>query len=149
MRKANRMSLRVLAAVGAILLVTALARANAPAGRYTIVGDTALDNKTHLTWQRTVSAATYTWSGAKQLCVTAGWRLPTRLELQSIVDIRQYNPAIDREAFPNTPSENFWSASSDASYSGYAWSVEFYNGASGGGPVAGYSYRVRCVRSPP
>ena len=39
------------------------------------------------------------------------WRLPTRLELVSIVDFAAYEPAIDRAAFPGTPAFGFWSGS--------------------------------------
>jgi hypothetical protein len=55
------------------------------------------------------------------------------------------SPAIDGTAFPNTPSEVFWSSTPWAGSSSSAWGVDFSYGYAGNGDV-GYSYRVRCVR---
>lgn len=50
-------------------------------------------------------------------CGHHDWRLPTRRELLSIVDYSQMYPAIDREYFPNTPSnKSFWTSNSYVKY---------------------------------
>jgi hypothetical protein len=52
---------------------------------------------------------------AAQLCGVDGWRMPTRKELVGIADLGRNSPAIDAGYFPNTPSEEFWSATLAAS----------------------------------
>ena len=132
-------------ALVAAILVATLARADAPAGRYTTTADTVTDTKTGLTWQRAASTQTYSWSAAAAYC-TGGWRLPRIKELQTLVDVSRYNPAIDTFAFPGTPAEGFWSSSPDAvSSSSNAWLVYFSSGFSGDSSMTG-AYRVRCVR---
>ena len=57
-------------------------------------------------WQQETPIDTYTWQEALTHCndlTLAGysdWRLPTRNELQSLVDYSQYYPAIDTDLFP-------------------------------------------------
>jgi len=132
------------------------ALAAAPTGRFTVSGDeaTVRDNRTRLVWQRTLSTETRTWSDASNYCqglntqnfggYSSGWRLPTRKELISIVDIRAYLPSIDATAFPGTPSANFWSSSVYASGSN-AWFV-FFNDGHIGNSAQSNKYYVRCVR---
>lgn len=112
---------QVTAWASALLLASATAAtgvsADAPVGRYSVTADTVRDNITGLTWQRVVNVTTFTQPAAAAHCANltlAGfddWRLPTQPELESIVDDTQYSPAIDRKAFPNTPSYIFWSSS--------------------------------------
>ena len=66
-------------------------------------------------------------------------------ELQTIVDDTRTYPAIDPTAFPNTPSEGFWSASPYAGATSYAWLIAFDIGSTGGN-LMGNTYWVRCVR---
>lgn len=67
------------------------------------------------------------------------WRLPTRLESESLLNLERSNPASD---FPGMPSALFWSLSSCAYGSSYAWRVSFYDG----GVYAGYRADGSCVR---
>jgi len=89
------------------------ASANAPAGQYVVTASgtgngTVYDTKSKLTWQQTVSSATYSWVAAKTYCAGVGaslggtgWRLPTIKELQSIVDLTQRPPLLlTRTPFP-------------------------------------------------
>jgi hypothetical protein len=136
-------------AVAAVVL-TASAEASAPAGRYTTTGGTVFDTKTKLTWQQSVPAATYAWAVAKTYCQTlnlagTGWRLPTRKELQTIVDYSQSNPSIDPTAFPATPVAAFWSSSPLAGSPPNAWFVLFSDGNMNTN-VMSSSFDVRCVR---
>jgi hypothetical protein len=74
-----------------------------------------------------------------------GWRLPTKIELESILDDTRTNPAIDPAVFPGTPTQLFWTASPDVSTPGNAWYVAFNSGNVYSNRVSS-GYRVRCVR---
>jgi hypothetical protein len=114
-----------------------------------------LDQVTHLMWQRTVAPVTQTWSGAKQYCACLqlgghdDWRLPSRIELVSIVDFTRHTPSIDSIAFPDTPLEWFWTSTALAENPEEAWYIYFDNGFSKFILAEEHQYRVRCVRSPP
>ena len=54
------------------------------------------------------------------------WRLPTRIELQSIINYSNYDPAIDTAFFPDTQSFYYWSSSPRDTV--YAWFVGFEEG---------------------
>ncbi len=77
------------------------------------------------------------------LCGSIEWRMPTRSELQGIVDYGQVEPSIDLAYFPNTPSYFFWSSSVRPPA---AWSVYFFHGDVTS--IYGKSFRllVRLVR---
>ena len=87
------------------------------------------------------------------LCGANNWRMPTRLELRSIVDHSRISPSMDQGYFPNThSSSNYWSASPKASDSSSAWAVHSYNGSVYEGRQYTYAsrnrnYHVRLVRS--
>lgn len=57
-----------------------------------------------------------------------GWRLPTRQELESILDLSRYEPAIDTERFPDTQSTWYWSSTQCAWDSSAVWIVHFNYG---------------------
>ncbi len=92
------------------------------------------DNVTGLVWQGS-DAGTHTWQDALTYCDGldwggyTDWYLPDEYELQSIVDYGRMNPSIDPVAFPGTPSNWFWTSSSYAGDSSYAWYVYFNNGS--------------------
>ena len=108
------------------------------------------DITTGLVWQREVPDGNFSLEEAKdyarelRLGGLTDWRVPTKEELESIVDRAKFNPAIDIEVFPNTPSSHFWTCSPSAYSSHSAWIVNFSLGSSYN-DVNGYS-RVRCVR---
>jgi hypothetical protein len=112
---------------------------------------TVTDNVTGLMWQQAVPAGTYTWEEAKAYCQTltladhGDWRLPSRIEVVSIVDFGPSSPAINTTYFPSTPSDYFWSSSSLAGSSSYAWLVDFGFGRTYYLPGSNPSF-VRCVR---
>lgn len=70
---------------------------------------------------------------AAGLCGANDWRVPTRHELQSIVDHGRYNSAIDNTYFVYPPIGplSSWSSSPYAGCSNHAWSAEFYTGSNG------------------
>lgn len=114
---------------------------------------TVIDNVTKLMWQRSVDASTFSWAAAKAYCNGldfAGftdWRLPTAIELVSLVDftVKTPGPTIDVIAFPNTPGDWFWSATPLAGSPSSAWVVTFYSGDTNSN-VGTDPFRVRCVR---
>jgi hypothetical protein len=114
--------------------------------------DVVVDRVTGLMWQRTVDPDGYAWDQANGHCAclaTGGhhdWRLPTRIELVSIVDFTKGDPAIDGNAFPSAPSDYFWTSSPVAGSPDAAWYLYFFDGnthSMGRDTV----YRARCVRS--
>jgi hypothetical protein len=130
------------------------AAAKAPPGRYQVneAAKTVYDTMTKLTWQRDGTASgTKAWAAAGTYCSTlvtdgAGWRLPTIVELRSIVDLSQMTPAIDPTAFPSTPTDTWtWSSTKVQGLSSSAWYVFFSDGLSSSNVIT-YSNRVRCVR---
>ena len=73
------------------------------------------------------------------------WRLPTRIELVSLVDFSRRDPAIDPDVFQDTFAGPFWTASLVSGDPSARWVVDFsvgdtdQIGATSGGAV-------RCVR---
>ncbi len=89
-----------------------------------------IDLVTGLEWQATVDEPKYAWRDAAGYCTGldldgGGFRVPSRIELLSIVDYTQPGPVLDARVFPNTPSEPFWTASPLVSDAASAWSVHF------------------------
>lgn len=113
---------------------------------------TVLDRVTGLMWQRAVGRVTMTFEAANTKCTNlelAGyrdWRLPSRIELVSILDLAEDKPSIDRSAFPNTPSDWFWSSSVAADSPTSAWYVYFYFGYPNVEERRA-RFSVRCVRT--
>jgi Protein of unknown function (DUF1566) len=111
-----------------------------------------LDNVTGLMWQRRVDPLSMTFDDANALCDRAelggyrDWRLPSRIELVSILDLVEIQPSIDRDAFPRTPSDWFWTSSVASDSPAEAWYVYFYFGY----PKTDERrsrFSVRCVRT--
>ena len=123
-----------------LLLFTALSSASA-----TVTIDS-------LEWQDNLEAKTtkLTWKDAKLYCQNlelAGyndWRLPNIKELQSIVNVSRYNPAIKRD-FKNVTSRDYWSSSQYVFDAEDVWCVFFNSGNARNGTKSN-EYYVRCVR---
>ncbi len=121
-----------------------------PATRYDVQRDTVRDLATELTWERAVPDKTFTLDAARSYCkgltlgAKKGWRLPTEVELFTLIDEHAASPMIDSEAFPNTPGEQFWSSSFFANGPAMAWYV-FFNRGDGLYGMPSEKYRVRCV----
>jgi hypothetical protein len=122
---------------------------NAPAFD-TTSADVVTDLVTGLVWQRTVPPDEVDWWEARDYCAALilaaadDWRLPSRVELVSLLEYSRVTPTIDTEAFPDTPSAFFWS-SSPVPFSNLAFGVRFELGFIYDHDPYG-SGRVRCVR---
>lgn len=113
---------------------------------------TVTDDVTKLVWQQLTPSTNYTQAQALAYCAGLGlggyidWRLPSVVELASIVDVGTYNPSINATVFPGTPALGFyWSSTRYAGDTGSAWGVYFNNGYSDYN-YASIAYSVRCVR---
>lgn len=154
MRRTNRsLPWQVAALLGALAVGGRDARAAAPVDQYQLTADTVRDTKSGLTWQRTVSASSYSVTTGAAYCAglslggwSTGWRLPSVEELQGIVDRRVASPGptIDAVAFPSTPNTFFWTRTQEANAPIRTWYVFFRDGGSST-DVGGTQYRVRCV----
>jgi hypothetical protein len=119
---------------------------------------TVTDNQTGLTWEKKSDDGSihdkddvYSWADAFGVFIAglntanfAGhndWRLPNRFELESLVDLDGLNPSVDA-AFNNNcipgclvancsctpPDSQYWSSTTFAPTSVFAWTVFFNNG---------------------
>lgn len=100
------------------------------------------DNTTGLIWevktpanmnitQTAIDATRYVrTANSSGLCgFTSGWRVPTREELSSLVDLDAGNPAIDSDYFPNTVGVSYWSSEFYVHHPVLVWAVNFHDGA--------------------
>ena len=93
-------------------------------GRYDVAGAAVIDRTDGMIWQRDVASQRLTQHQAIAYCASLAlesrhdWRLP---EAGELVNIRLYPglieggkgycvPSIDQVAFPNTPADEFWTA---------------------------------------
>jgi hypothetical protein len=110
------------------------------------------DQMTGLMWHRAASSSTYTQALAADYCKNsrvgayADWRLPTVIELVSLVDFTAVSPSIDTLAFPGTSSNLFWTSTPLASRMTNAWYVGFGQGNTNFLDVTVGNF-VRCVRA--
>jgi len=123
-----------------------------PNPRFTDNGDqTVTDNLTGLMWTKDANlfGTQANWLGAIWLCETlelgangcntyTDWRLPNSNELASLVDKEYYNPAVPNTAgtgqwsegdpFTGVQSYGYWSSTTLAANTSYAWIVYVNNG---------------------
>jgi len=93
-----------------------------------------LDRETGLVWQRYPFFQTFDWVGAKQFCYQllidhcGGWRLPTVVELRTLID-ESHKPALpDGNPFGNIQNSYYWSSTANAEFSGKVDLVDFTSG---------------------
>lgn len=146
--------------------------ADASNGRFVTTSQVVYDTATKLMWERTPVDTAFNYNLAQTHCdclddpsngncqhidgYPSGWRLPTRIELASIVlysNATTGNPLIDQMSFglPNMGSDAgatdlpFWSISTQAGTPANGWQVNFKTGLVQ--PVSiSQKALVRCVR---
>ena len=134
-----------------ILLIT-IGLSTALLANMTRTGNIVTDSTTGLQWQDDIQAKTTlkTWTAAIDYCEALSldtyndWRLPNKKELLSIADYSRVNPSIN-SVFVNTTSYYYWSSTTYAGYTAYAWIVGFYYGYTYSSNKT-TTYYVRCVR---
>lgn len=160
--------------VAAFVVATPHTKANAApcSGRYTVADGTVTDNDTNLTWEKNATYGEVPWKADFFLDPSAvrhcqeindfalggftDWRLPTVLELQTLVDDSIDNqggavPSLDPTAFDD-PDQNgiYWSSTPHLDPSSLQWFTVDFGLSRPGGYVLYQSEdspnRVRCVR---
>ena len=126
------------------------------------------DRQTGLVWETVPSTESFVWGGspdydlsAQRHCINRtvgtngqkGWRLPSVVELASLVDTTSSICTVDGKCLPDgSPFELawrgvYWSTSELAGDTKFAWVVGFGSGYVDTG-VKGTRFRVWCVRGP-
>ncbi len=112
---------------------------------------TVSDLSTGLMWQQGESRP-MTWEQALSFCEgldLAGhqdWRLPSIRELQTLIDARLKQPALDTGVFPGCRPEPYWSSTTRSDRPAFAWTMDFATGREYDGGYKIRFYPVRAVR---
>ncbi|MBF0397943.1 MAG: DUF1566 domain-containing protein [Desulfobacterales bacterium] len=113
--------------------------------RFTDNGNgTVTDNNTGLIWLKDANCfSAKTWTLALSSCnnlasgscgltdssVAGDWRMPNVNELSTLIDYGRYNPALPSEhPFTGVQSHLYWSSSTNASSTNYAWDIYLSDG---------------------
>ncbi len=83
------------------------------------------------------------WNNATAYCGRIGWRLPTKDDLLALYEAKKASAALAR--YDGMGDGWYWSSTSVAGFSSYAWYVYFDDGRASNVDV-GFAHRVRCVR---
>lgn len=124
--------------------------------------DTVTDRVTGLMWQRTISLTTYGRAEAQARCerlragTHADWRVPSAIELASILDFDKFESSIDAKYFPDSPLDpkyqgpprGSFATTSVAGMPPTGWLVDFAFGEVLLDGERDRSVFVRCVRGP-
>jgi len=120
-----------------------------------------LDNVTCLTWEKAPATMQGVWQTNADHCASlasssfagyADWRLPTRVEMASIVDFSRKGDAINTTALPGEPSGYYRTASdwyetiTGQNTSGFAWIYGMSSGFTSNAYAKTSNAYVRCVR---
>jgi len=144
------------------------ADAETPSNRFKDIGPGVVtDTQSGLTWMRCPMGMHWDnnkcldvpdreiWGNAKTAITTlnekggygnfSDWRLPTLEELSTLIEPKCYDPTINSEIFPDTPSIGFWTSTEDTYHRQGSWLVYFINGSRYMGNRE-YEWAVRAVR---
>lgn len=111
-----------------------------------------VDQVTGLLWDRRPLPAGSQGDAAEACAGSAvagsrDWRLPSVIELISLVDLSRSDPSVDASVFAGTPNAPLWTSTPVADREGTFWFVHFSNGGAGNAPGA-TPLAARCVRRP-
>ncbi len=130
---------------------------------YTDLGNGAVrDNVTCLDWEKAPGTTQGYWQDNSDHCTSlasssyagfSDWRLPTRVEMASIVDFARTGDAIDTTAFPKEPSgyyrtdSDWYETITGQNTSGFSWIYGMSSGFTSNAYAKATSMAyVRCVR---
>lgn len=127
--------------------------------RFTVLAEfndaAVMDNNTGLVWEKLPSGGSTTWALARLNCVektvggTRGWRLPSVVELASLIDASPGAPLIPA-VFVGVPLVSYWSTTVNAMSPGFNFSINF--GDNGhvveNSKFGGNTFPYWCVRGP-
>lgn len=133
-----------------------------PTSRFEMPGDgTVIDKETGLQWKRCLEGAggvtceggedlRYYYEDAKKLqgkyfANRSDWRIPTKEEIESIVDKSCRSPAFNLEVFPNASNSQMWTSSMVDEYGQRVWVMYAISGVAIKGRTANQA-TVRLVR---
>jgi hypothetical protein len=114
------------------------------------------DNNTGLVWEQTIDLTNRVWPQALAICAnktvggTGGWRLPSVVELKSVLDTSLSAPYING-VFTSSgiiAFNNWWSATTSTVNSGDAWIVDINDGRANGNSKSSGQGLAWCVRGP-
>ena len=72
------------------------------------------------------------WCGLTDGSSAGDWRLPNRFELESLLDLQNYDPALPSvHPFTNVLSNYYWSSTNYEHFTNSAWYVYMYDGGVG------------------
>ena len=113
---------------------------------------TVSDSLTGLQWQQNTAPDLMNWAAAAAYCdqtvVLGGqsdWRLPTRAELDSLIDFGRSKPSLAPALFPKTSLDRYWTSVQNPGAPGEAWGVDFSIGYQSV-ELMSNPRAVRCVR---
>ena len=129
------------------------------ASRFTILpafnNEAVRDNNTGLVWEKAPGNVLVTWEGATIYCLTktvgstTGWRLPSIVELASVLDPSLPAPFVPASIFSGVQSAFYWSATTVAEVPAGAYLVNFgFRTVQEQGKQAGSTALPWCVRGP-
>jgi len=135
--------------------------ATTPSSDFEIILDGAIarHRRTGLEWRRCVEGyfwngddcvgdlVGYDWQQALEIASDNTWRVPSIVELRTLVEHCNDSPAINRRVFPRAPAEVYWSSTPWRAESGRARAVLFTSGLDGNLEMTELAV-VRLVRDP-
>jgi hypothetical protein len=123
--------------------------AGSPAAEAPAVTSAVLEPATGLEWSKTLlDGEKANFEKAKKVVAELGegWRLPTREELLTLVDLERHDPCIDTDKYPDTKSTWYWTATPCAwNKESARWVVDFNDGNVDGNGIS-HGACVRAVR---
>ena len=111
------------------------------AKRFVVLADfnneAVLDRESGLVWEKSPNASPAAdWVGAAGTCANKsiasrkGWRLPSVVELSSLIDTTQTNPTLPTgHPFTTAQADNYWTATTYEPDRNIAWGVNFNGGS--------------------
>jgi hypothetical protein len=99
-----------------------------------------------------MSRGSENWEEANEYCKSLtlaeydDWRLPTLLELETIVEYNNQDVLIDEEVFEDTTASHFWTSSKYQGKDNMHWYIHFEKGHQGYAFNFKEGYQVRCIR---